>query len=104
MATVLVIAEQSNGTIKKSALPAIAAAQQLATGGALHIGVLGGALGNGPTTLLNFGAQKVHAAEHAGLKDYLAEPFAKVIADLAKSISATHVVVCATANGKDMTP
>jgi electron transfer flavoprotein alpha subunit len=104
MATVLVIAEQSNGKLKKSALSAITAGKTLAQGGTLHIGVLGGSLGGVPAALQGFGAAKVHAAEHAGLKDYLAEAYGKVIADMAKAAGATHVVFTATALGKDAAP
>jgi len=99
-----VIAEQANGTLKKSSLPAITAGQQLAKGGALHIAVLGAALGDTPKTLQTFGAAKVHAAEHAALKDYLAEPYSNAVAQIAKSVGASHVVLTATANGKDMAP
>jgi len=104
MATVLVIAEVTHGKVKKASYSAITAGKTLAAGGALHIGVLGGALSEAPAALMGFGAAKVHVAEHAGLKDYLAEPYSKVIADMAKATGATHVVMTATANGKDVAP
>ncbi|MBI5493800.1 MAG: electron transfer flavoprotein subunit alpha/FixB family protein [Deltaproteobacteria bacterium] len=104
MATVLVIAEQAGGKVKKASLAAITAGQQLAKGGAMHIGVLGENPADAAASLLGYGAAKVHAAAHAGLAHYLAEPFAKVVADLAKANGATHVVLPATAQGKDVAP
>ncbi|MEW5852523.1 MAG: electron transfer flavoprotein subunit alpha/FixB family protein [Myxococcota bacterium] len=102
MATVLVIAEQANGNIKKATFPAITAAQKI--GGTLHLAVLGAGVANAAGQLKGYGAAKIHVAEHAGLKDYLAEGYAKVVADLAKSVGATHVVMSATSQGKDLCP
>lgn len=104
MSTVLVVAEQGNQKLKKSALAAITAGQQLAKGGSLQLAVLGESVGDAAKELAAFGAAKVHVAEHAGLKSYLAETYAKVVADLAKSVGATHVVMTATAVGKDAGP
>ncbi len=105
MATVLVVAEQGGGKVKKSAFSAITAAQQLAKGGALHVAVLGGAgVAGAAEQLRGFGAAKVHVAEHAGLSNHVAEAFSKVVADLAKAVGASHVVLTATANGKDLAP
>jgi electron transfer flavoprotein alpha subunit len=104
MATVLVIAEHNQGSIRKSTLPAIKVGQQLAAGGALHLCLLGDKVGGAAEALKGYGAVKIHVAEHAALANYLCEPFAQVLTDLAKSVSATHLVMATTAVGRDLMP
>ncbi len=101
MATHLVVAEHNNGTLTKATLCAITAADK--AGGDVH----GIVLGQGTAAVAEAMAKyvgTVHHAEHEGLAHQLAQPYAKVIADCAASISATHVWAGATAAGKDLMP
>jgi electron transfer flavoprotein alpha subunit len=101
MATHLIVVEHQAGKLVKASLSAVAAAQKL--GGDIHALVLGQGVGEVANAFAAY-AKKVHVAEHAGLKDRLAQPWAKVIADVAKSIGASHVWAAATSAGKDLMP
>jgi electron transfer flavoprotein alpha subunit len=102
---VLIIAEQSGGHLKKATLHAIAAGQVIAgrTGGKVHVAVLGKGVGAVATEIASHGVT-VHAADAAGLENYLAEAFAPVVAGIAQSAGATFVGAAATAFGKDLVP
>ncbi len=99
MATHLIVAETASGKLVKATLAAIAAAQKV--GGDIHALVLGAA--DAAKDLTDF-CKVVHTADHDGLKNRAAQPYAKVIADAAKAISATHVWAAATGAGKDVMP
>jgi electron transfer flavoprotein alpha subunit len=101
MATHLIVAEHAGGKLVKATLAAIAAAHKV--GGDVHVLVIGHGIGAVANELLPY-AKTVHTAEHAGLKDRAAQPYAKVIADAAKAITATHVWAAATGAGKDIMP
>ena len=101
MATHLVVVEHQNGKLIKATLAAVSAAQKL--GGDVHAVVLGQGVSDIASAVAPF-VKKVHTGEHPGLKDRLAQPWAKVIADIAKTIGATHVWAAATGAGKDLMP
>lgn len=97
----LIVAEHDGTHFKKATLSALTAAQKIP--GACH----GLVLGKNIKSIANDFAKhvsQVHVAEHDGLEHRLAQPYAKVIADVAKSIGATHVWAAATAAGKDVMP
>lgn len=100
-ATHLIVAEYDSTHLKKATLSALAAAQKL--GGTFHGLVLGKNVRPIADGFSKFVSQ-VHYAEHASLEHRLAQPDAKVIADVAKSIGATHVWAAATTFGKDVMP
>jgi len=106
MATVLVVIEHAKGELKKSNLPAITAAREIAKhiGGEVCFAVLGPGASAAAGNAKMFGPAKIYSAEHAGLENYLAQPYAKVVADIAKAAGASHVVAAATTTGKDMLP
>jgi electron transfer flavoprotein alpha subunit len=101
MATHLVVVEHQAGNLVKATLACISAASKV--GGDIHAIVLGQGVGEVAKAIAPY-AKKVHVAEHAGLKDRLAQPWAKVIADVAKSVGATHVWAAASGAGKDIMP
>jgi electron transfer flavoprotein alpha subunit len=105
MANVLIVAEQSNGSLKKSSLNAIGAGQQLCarTGGQLHVALLGQGLGGAPAQLAALGVT-VHVAEHEALAHGLAEAAAPVLVALAKACGASFLGAAATSGGKDLLP
>lgn len=106
MATVLVVAEQAKGQLKKASFNALGAGQQLAKrlgGAALHAVVIGEGVGGAAQALAEHGAT-AHAVDGAAFGHALAETHAAAATAAAKAVGATHVVVAATAYGKDMAP
>jgi electron transfer flavoprotein alpha subunit len=105
MGTILVIAEQAHGHLKKATLSALTAAQQLAqkNGGTLQ----GVAIGPGSQQAAEELAAylgTVYAVEGAGFEHALAETHSAAAAEAAKKAGATDVVIAATAYGKDIAP
>jgi electron transfer flavoprotein alpha subunit len=101
MATHLIVVEHQAGKLVKATLAAVSAASKI--GGDIHALVLGQGVGEVAKAVAPF-VKKVHVAEHAGLKDRLAQPYAKVVADVATSAGATHIWAAATGAGKDFMP
>jgi len=101
MATILLVAEQAHGHLKKATLNALTAAQQLAqkNGGQIQAVVVGGA----GEELAQF-VQNVHFVQNAEFEHALAETHAAAVAEAAKKLQATDVVIAATAYGKDIAP
>jgi len=106
MGNILVIAEQSKGSLKKASLSAVTFAKSLAgkTGGECHILVMGSGIDAVAKELAGCGAKKVWAADNPGLNDYLAPVYAQVAAQVAKDCGATVVTATVTAMGKDLLP
>jgi electron transfer flavoprotein alpha subunit len=101
MAVHLIVVEHQNHQLVKATLACVSAAAKL--GGDVHALVMGQGVGDIAKAMAPF-AKKVHVAEHAGLKDRLAQPWAKVAADVAQSVGATHVWAAASGAGKDLMP
>jgi electron transfer flavoprotein alpha subunit len=99
MATHLIVVEHTGGKLVKATLSAVSAAQKV--GGDIHALVLGKGAGDVAKDIAPF-AKKIHVGEAAG--DRLAQPWAKCVADIAKSLGATHVWAAATGVGKDLMP
>jgi electron transfer flavoprotein alpha subunit len=104
MATILLVAEQAHGHLKKATLSALSAAQLLAkaSGGQVQGMVVGAGAQQSAQELAAYGIP-VHAVE-AGFEQALAETHGAAVAEAAKKLGATHVVVAATAYGKDIAP
>ena len=102
---VLILAEQSNGVIRKATWHALGAGQEVArrTGGALHVALLGKGVAALAQELASSGAT-VHLADAPVLEHGLAEVHAPVLAELAKACQATYLGAAATAYGKDVLP
>ena len=106
MATVLVIAEQAKGQLKKATLHALGAGQQLAMklGGAeVHALIVGANVGEAAKQIAE-SAKVVHVVDAANLEHAVAEIAAQLSVAAAKSTGATHVVLAATTWGKDLAP
>ncbi len=99
MATHLIVVEHVGGKLVKATLSAVAAAQKI--DGDIHALVLGKGAASAGAEMAPY-AKKVHVGEGAG--DRLAQPWAKCVADVARSLSATHVWAAATGVGKDLMP
>jgi electron transfer flavoprotein alpha subunit len=106
MSNVLIVAEQTAGTLKKASLHALAAAQQLAgkTGGKVVGLVLGKGVDAAAKELAAHGAAEVLVADDAQLEHAVAETWSKVIEKAAKDASATFIVAPALSEAKDILP
>src|SRR3989338_723695 len=97
----LIVAEHDGTHLKNTSLRTLTAAQKIP--GECH----GLVLGKNVKAIADLFAKHVgtvHLAEPNDLEHRLAKPYAKVIADVAQSIGATHVWAAATAAGKDVMP
>ncbi len=101
MATHLIFVEHDQHGIKKASLSAVTAAKKI--GGDLHGVILGKSAKSAAEELAKY-LPTVHLGEHDGLEHRLAQPYAKVLADIAKKLNATHVWASATVAGKDLMP
>ncbi len=106
MSKVLILAEHDKGALKKVTLNTLAFARQYVAkfGGSYDFAVLGHNVAGVAEALRGYGAGAVHLADHADLQHPIASAWAKVLADLAKSIGADMVVAPATTTGKDVLP
>ena len=106
MATILVVAEQAKGQLKKASLHALGAAWQLAKrlGGAEVHALIVGANLDAAAQALAASAKVVHVADSPALEHAVAETLAQAAVAAAKAIGATHVVLAATTAGKDLAP
>jgi electron transfer flavoprotein alpha subunit len=105
MATILLVAEQAHGHLKKATLSALGAAQRLAekNGGQIQGLVIGAGAGQAAQELASY-LGTVHSVEGAGFEHALAETHSAAVAEAAKKLGATEVVMAATAYGKDIAP
>lgn len=97
----LIVAEHDGTHLKKATLSGLTAAKMIP--GTIHGLVLGKNVRGIADAFASY-VGKVMLAEHDGLGHRLAQPYAKVIADVAQSIGATHIWAAATVAGKDMMP
>ncbi|HWE23347.1 MAG TPA: electron transfer flavoprotein subunit alpha/FixB family protein [Myxococcales bacterium] len=105
MATILLVAEQAAGHLKKASLSALAAAQQLAqkNGGQVAAVLVGAGAGQSAQELASYGVS-VQVVEGKGFEHALAETHSAAVAEVAKKAGASDVVMAATAYGKDIAP
>jgi electron transfer flavoprotein alpha subunit len=105
MATILLVAEQAAGQLKKATFHALTAAQQLAkaNGGQIQAVVIGPGAAGAAQELAAYGID-VHSIEGAGFEHALAETHSAAAAEAARKLGATDVIIAATAYGKDIAP
>lgn len=101
MATHLIFAEYDENGIKKATLSAVSAAKKI--NGKIHGVILGKNIGDAAKDFAQY-CEEVHLCDHEGLAHRLAQPYAKVISDVAKAVGASHVWGAATVAGKDLFP
>jgi electron transfer flavoprotein alpha subunit len=105
MATILVVAEQAHGHLKKATLSALTAAQQIAQKSSAEVAAVAiGAGAQAAAQELSRYVGTVHYASGPGLDHALAETHAAAGAEAAKKLGAADVVLAATAYGKDIAP
>ncbi len=103
MSNVLVFVEQQAGTPKKAGLASITFGQQAAkaSGGELHLLLVGKDAAAAADAVKGFGAAKVHVVEDGALENYLAESYSQVLEHAAKATDAKLVAGGATSTTKD---
>ena len=102
MGSTLVVAELSEGNVRKSTHSAIAFARQI--GAPFSILVLGTGAQGVAKDLTAFGAQKVLVCDDAALSHYVCERYAPTVAKVARDDGYETVAMTATAFGKDLAP
>jgi electron transfer flavoprotein alpha subunit len=103
---ILAVAEQRDGTLKKSAFEVVRTARSLAdqTGGEVVALVIGNQVQTIAGELGGYGAQKVLVVQQPKLEKYSSTAYAKIIAEAAKKEQAAVILFSATALGKDCAP
>ena len=106
MATILVLAEQQAGHLKRSTLAAITAARQLAgkVGGGFDIVAIGHELAAVGDALQGYGAGTIHLVDAPAYANYLAQPYQAAVVAAAQKAGASYVVGPAASFGKDVLP
>jgi len=105
MSEVLVVAELSDGAVRKTTHSAISAARKIneLTGGTFSILVLGGpGTKAAAAEITGYGAARVLVCEDPSLGQYLAERYAPVVGAAAKGFDV--MVATASSYGKDLMP
>ncbi|RYE94630.1 MAG: electron transfer flavoprotein subunit alpha/FixB family protein [Myxococcales bacterium] len=104
MADILVVAELSEGKVKKATHSSISFARQVAqgTGGTFSILVIGAGAAAASAELAGFGAKALLVADAPELKDYVAERYAPTVIAAAQGFGV--IVATATSVGKDLFP
>jgi electron transfer flavoprotein alpha subunit len=104
--TILAIAEQRNGEIKKSTYEVVRKAGQIAgeLGGTLKALAIGHNIQDAARELGRYGASNVLAVSDEKLKTYSTTAYTKVVAEVIKKENAGIVMLPATAFGKDLAP
>lgn len=106
MATILVVAEQLEGTLRRPSLSAIKAGRQLAErlSAKLHVLLVGHGIAGAAQELAAYGGEALHVADLPELAHGLAQAHSQVIAQAATSLGADYVLACSTAQSKDVLP
>lgn len=101
---VVAFAEQREGSLKKVAFEAILAGARIAQGiGAeLTAAVVGAGISDLASQLAKFGLTRVHVSDDPRLANYTPDGYAGVLEQLARSSTPSHIVLSATALGKDL--
>jgi electron transfer flavoprotein alpha subunit len=103
---ILVVAEHDAGQLKLATLSAVAFAAKAVAGpgGSYDILVLGESVAAVAEQLSHYGASTVLVADHAQLKNPLADKYAHIIAEAAKQRATTMIVAAASTFSKDILP
>lgn len=106
MNNVLVVAELKGNAVRKTTLPSITFAKQVAqkTGGQVHLLILGQGVGPAAEQAKRYGVATIWVADSPALAHYLAESYAAVTARVAEQAQAAVVCASATTTGRDFLP
>ena len=101
---VLTIAEQSDGTFKKTTYEALSTGRTIADqlGAEMTVLVLGSAVGDKAGDLAPYGADKIIVADNPQLADYLTDTYTTVAAEQIGNLAPSVIVIGASTQGKDL--
>jgi electron transfer flavoprotein alpha subunit len=101
-----VVGHLVDGTLDRASRELLSKATTLAPalGGGVGAVVLGAAAGSAVETAGRYGADVVYLAEDPALATYLAEPYARVLADAARTRAPVAILLAATTTGRDLAP
>src|SRR5580658_10747271 len=106
MSGVLAVLEQLNGRLHKSALEALAAAQQI--GAELNLPVFAAVLGSGveavAQTLAGYKLKKIHAVDHELLGQYTPDGYTAALKQLIEAHQPRYVILPHTYQVRDFAP
>jgi electron transfer flavoprotein alpha subunit len=106
MSGILVVLEQREGVLHKSALEAVAAAQQL--GGELNVPVFAAVVGSGieavAQTLTGYKLAKIHAVDHELLRRYTPDGYTVALKQLIEKHRPKFVLFAHTYQARDFAP
>lgn len=107
MSTLLIVVEQKDGKFRSASLNAVTFAKKLAEvrgGMDLAAVVIGRGAAEAAKSVTGFGLTRIVTADAPQLANYMAESYADIVVNVAKSMGATVVTATATAFGKDVMP
>jgi electron transfer flavoprotein alpha subunit len=106
MPKILIVAEQSEGQLKRSTFSAVTFAQEEISkgGGSFAFVAIGSGISGVVAGLQGFGAEKIYSIDAPGLANYTAEAYAVAVDAAARAYGAETVVTTATTFGKDILP
>jgi electron transfer flavoprotein alpha subunit len=102
MAKVIVFIEQREGKAKKASFELVAASA--AAGNETHAVIIGDSVAAIANEAAQYGANKVHLVQDAGLKLYSAESYARALTTAIKALSPEIVLAAHTPMGKELMP
>ena len=102
MGKILVVAENVNGRLKRSAAELLTAAKK--SGPLVVVAAFGSKAGDISAELAKYGAQEVHFFKSAAFDKYNPELFSGALCDLIKNSQATIVLASASSLGRDLFP
>lgn len=104
--SILILAEHDDGRLKLATLAAVRCAQQLTAdvGGRFEVLVLGANVGAIAQSLTRYGAAQVLVGDHSALEHPVADKYAQIVAETARSRNATVVIAAASTFSKDVLP
>src|SRR5437868_3435241 len=104
--SILILAEHDDGRLKLATLAAVRCAQQLCTdaGGQFEVLVLGASVGPIAESLRRYGASNVVVGDHPALEHPVADKYAQILAETAKSRNSTMITAAASTYSKDILP
>jgi len=104
MPNILIYAEINDGAIHDVTLQCLARARELAAGGRVACLAAGSGVTAAAQGLFAFGADDVHVADDAKLKDYLTTPYGKTVAAFLGQNAFDLVLFPASTCGNDLAP
>ena len=104
MGTVMIVAEQRDGELKKVTLEMAAKAAQLNPDADVCVALMGEGVSDMVSSMAGVGVTKAMVADDPSLKNYEPELCVEIVAGLAQSLQPELIMLAATSTGKDLAP